>query len=162
MSALKRLVRRPLLISVIACILLLIVLLVVTRPPHPQPAVTKEYDVKQVTFGDAATGSKYHMQVADTDAKRERGLSNRDTLTGKTGMIFTYDKPQQLCFWMKDMRFAIDMVWLDQTKHVVAVESAVSPNSYPKTFCHQAQYVLEFSAGTAGKERLQAGKQLAF
>lgn len=52
-------------------------------------------------------------QVADESEEQEQGLSGRDALQEGFGMLFVFDPPEQaLTFWMNDMRFAIDMVWI--------------------------------------------------
>lgn len=54
-----------------------------------------------------------------------------------------------LGFWMKDMKFPIDMLWLDNQYRVVSSEENVSPDTYPKVFFPSApsRYVIELSAG---------------
>lgn len=95
-------------------------------------------------------GQSFNIERADTEASRKKGLSGRDSIGAKDAMLFVFDKPGQRCMWMKDMKFSIDMVWLDASKRIVAIEHNVSPDTYPKNFCHDnAQYVLEFAAGTA-------------
>ncbi len=95
-------------------------------------------------------GQQFNIERADTDALRQKGLSARDSIGARDTMLFVFDNPAQRCFWMKDMKFSIDMVWLDAAKQIVAIEHNVSPNTYPQNFCHDnAQYVLEFAAGTA-------------
>lgn len=105
----------------------------------------------------------FSLQVADTEAKQDLGLGQRERLAADQGMVFTYDKPRQLCFWMKDMRFAIDMLWLNSDKTVTRLEPAVSPSTYPQNFCaDQAQYVIELPSGAAASSGIKTGSQLQF
>lgn len=91
----------------------------------------------------------FHAEFMATAAQRAQGLSGRDNLANDSAMIFTFDDVGQRCFWMKDMKFSIDMVWLDSSKHVVAIEKNVSPQTYPHSFCHDnTKYVIEFAANT--------------
>lgn len=97
-------------------------------------------------------GHRFSIERAITEEQRQKGLSGRDSIGVNNVMLFVYDNPGQRCIWMKDMKFAIDIVWLDATHQIVATERNVSPDSYPHNFCHDnAKYVLEFAAGTADK-----------
>lgn len=107
--------------------------------------------------GLTAKNTTFKTEIVATDASREQGLSGRAGIDNDQTMVFLYNSPRQLCFWMKDMQFAIDMVWVDQSGHVAAIESDVSPGTYPESFCHEGQYVAEFAAGTAARLGLSIG-----
>ena len=59
------------------------------------------------------------VEVAATAETRSKGLSGRGSLEEGTGMLFIFDSPAQYGFWMKDMNFAIDIVWIDEKFHIV-------------------------------------------
>jgi uncharacterized membrane protein (UPF0127 family) len=110
-------------------------------------------------------GQKYTLQIADTPAKQTLGLGQRDNMMPKAGMVFLYAQPaQDLCFWMKDMRFSLDIIWLDAQKQVTLIEPSLSPATYPKTYCppKPSQYVVEINAGMAGSLGLHQGQKLDF
>lgn len=92
----------------------------------------------------------FNAFVADSNELRQRGLSGFTGLSKNEAMLFVFEKPSTLGFWMKDMLFSLDMVWLDGDKKVVFIEQNVSPDTYPKVFESglPAQYVIEFAAGT--------------
>ncbi len=102
---------------------------------------------------------KYVFDIADTPSLQERGLSYRKTLNPQTGMIFIFDRPAPYQFWMKDMNFPIDIVWLDTEGIVIHIEHSVAPSTYPTLFgpSKSARYVLEFLSGNAHKLGLQLG-----
>lgn len=102
------------------------------------------------------------LEVADTLSLRRQGLSGRKPLKENTGMLFLYDIPGEYGFWMKDMNFAIDIIWLNNEDEVVTIESRVSPRSYPHVFYPStfAKKVIEISAGGADKLDLQVGEKL--
>lgn len=133
---------------------------------HQKPAASSaapglQYAVKEVKLN----GIPYSLQVADTGPKQELGLGRRTNLGPREGMLFTYAQPSDdLCFWMKDMRFSLDIIWLDSSKRVVYVEPSLSPATYPKTYCPgtATQYVIEINAGRAHDLHLIPGTQLAF
>lgn len=105
----------------------------------------------------------FELEVADTDLSRAKGLSGRDALTANKGMLFIFDEAGNQCFWMKDMRFNLDIIWTDQQKKIIKIEENVSPDTYPDSFCSDnTQYVLEFSQGFAVKYGLKVGTTLQF
>ena len=59
-----------------------------------------------------ANGKKIYIEVADTDASRQQGLSDRDGLCAECGMLFVFPQNGYYGFWMKDMNFNIDIVFL--------------------------------------------------
>ena len=80
------------------------------------------------------------LEVADTDASRTLGLSGRDSLDSGAGMLFTFDAPGIYPFWMKDMKFPLDMVWIDSGKvvDVVTLRPPV-PGGPPTAVCSVAR-----------------------
>src|SRR5512133_1207345 len=69
-------------------------------------------------------GSKqFTLEVADTDATRNRGLMRRDSMPSDHGMIFVFDDEQPLAFWMRNTRIPLDIMYLDRGGRVVSVKS---------------------------------------
>lgn len=118
------------------------------------------YDTKQVVLGN----TPYTLEVADTDLLREKGLSYRPSLDRQTGMLFVFTVPGVVRFWMKDMNFPIDIIWLDTDKKVVHVEHSLLPSTYPMSFGPEipTQYVIEIPAGDAVKAGLTVGDTVSF
>lgn len=96
-------------------------------------------------------GQTVRVELARSGAERARGLSGRDSLPEGTGMLFVFPQDGAYGFWMKDMRFAIDMLWLDVSGKVVHIVERAAPESYPRSFLPEnpARYVLEVPAGFA-------------
>lgn len=90
------------------------------------------------------------VQLAETSSARELGLSYRKTIFDKEGMFFVFDEPGNYSFWMKDMNFPIDILWISSDKRIVYVEENVATSTYPKSFTNnsKAMYVLEIKANT--------------
>jgi uncharacterized membrane protein (UPF0127 family) len=107
---------------------------------------------------------RYQLQVADTAAERSKGLGGLSVLSQDTGMLFVYDYPSKECFWMKDMRFALDIIWLNTRKQVVYMAQRVAPETYPETYCPDtpARYVIELPAGAAARGGVHTGDTLSF
>ena len=106
-----------------------------------------------------------HAEVANTPAAQQKGLGGRKCIGPDQAMLFEFQKAGLLQFWMKGMRFPIDMVWLDPDRRVVWVERNVSPDTYPMNFFNRgdpAQYVLELKAGNAKELGLKVGSTVSF
>ncbi len=105
------------------------------------------------------------IEVVDTPELRTQGLSGREGIAENDGMLFVFDEPSaQNCFWMKDMRFSIDMIWLDSDKTVLNVAPDVSPETFPERFCPEgdAKYGLELASGGAETYGLRPAEELRF
>ena len=105
------------------------------------------------------------IEFARSAADRQKGLSGREELSASDGMLFVFEESgMRNCFWMKDMNFAIDMIWMDDNKKVLNVQSHVAPETYPESFCPEgdAKYGLEVKAGQAEKLGIKNGETLRF
>ncbi len=95
----------------------------------------------------------YAVDIAADPASREQGLMQRDGLKPGQGMLFLFDSPGRFSFWMKNMKFPIDILWLDSSGQVVYLANKVPPCQdtpcavYTPDF--DATYVLEIPAGDA-------------
>lgn len=103
-------------------------------------------------------------QAAKTPAEFSLGLGGRQCIGQNQGMLFEFNRPGRYAFWMKGMRFPIDMVWISADKKVVYAKPYVSPDTYPQAYAspQPAQYVLEMAAGRAAQLGLGLGTQLSF
>lgn len=105
-------------------------------------------------------------ELAITDDARQQGLMYRDRMAENQGMLFVFEGEDIHAFWMKNMKFAIDILWLDSQKRIVHLESAVPPcaadpcPSYvPKA---AARYVLELTSGAAERHGLGLYQRVEF
>lgn len=106
----------------------------------------------------------YRVILRDTPEERIQGLSGMDNLPKKTVMLFAFEKPDYPGIWMKDMRFPIDIVFLDENYTVTAFYDQVAPETYPTIFYPEtlSQYVIEMSAGERTKAGLDKGVQVYY
>jgi uncharacterized membrane protein (UPF0127 family) len=101
------------------------------------------------------------VDVVDTPALRMRGLSGRASLAPDEGMLFLFDAPRIQSFWMKDMRFAIDIVWI-RAGRIVGITPDVplpkSPRELPQFASPvPCDVVLEVRAGAVKRWGLVLG-----
>lgn len=104
-------------------------------------------------------GETIRVSVADTESTRGQGLSGRTGLAADEGMLFVFPQDGEHAFWMKDMLFSIDILWLSADGEVVYMAENVSPESYPQSFRSDvpARYVLELPAGYAKAYTVEVG-----
>lgn len=109
-------------------------------------------------------GKTFVVEVVDSNLARERGLSGHVPLLDNEGMFFIFSTADRHGFWMKDMLFPIDIVWIDQDFKIIHIEKLVTPDTYPKVFYPRSpsMYVLEVKAGVADELDLKLGEGVKF
>lgn len=131
---------------------------------YKQTSVQKFFFDKKVNHDLVirAPSGNLNVEVADTDTERERGLSYKKSMNEDEGMLFIFDKTGKYGFWMKDMNFSLDILWLDEDGHVVYDADNVPPETYPGILMNDApaKYVLELNAGEAEKYGIYLGTKL--
>ncbi len=106
------------------------------------------------------------VEIAQTPTERARGLSGRLSLAEKNGMLFVFPRADIYRFWMPDMHFPLDILWIDNDR-VVDIHKNVSADfdpKNPKFYRSQkpALYVLEVNAGFADARHIQVGDKALF
>ena len=104
------------------------------------------------------------IEIADTEEERRQGLSNRVSLDENSGMLFIFGQPSTGGIWMKDMRFPIDIIWIDENYSIIDIKHNAQPESFPEIFYPQtnAKYVLEVNAGFTKQHDIFVGDQVQF
>jgi uncharacterized protein len=115
------------------------------------------------------SGKVLQAEVMVKDEDRAMGLMFRPSLPLDHGMLFLFERPDFHGIWMKNCKFPIDILWLDEGKKVVHLDEAVPPCTakedkncpvyYPLS---RASYVVEINAGQARREKAVVGSSLKF
>lgn len=111
-------------------------------------------------------GEIFSLETADSDVLRERGLSGRDSIPPQGGMLFLFPRPGRYAFWMKNMRFAVDIIWLRGDRIVFIQKNAAPPaagtaGNIPRYISSEdADKIIEIQAGTAERLGLGSGQQV--
>jgi len=118
-------------------------------------------DVLKISFD----GVYVDAEIADSVLERSKGLMFRDdTLGEKEGMFFVFEKEGYHKFWMKNMNFSIDIIWIDENMSVVHIEQNVSPcndGDCPLyTSSKPAKYVLEVKANFTQKNNIKVNDRV--
>jgi uncharacterized membrane protein (UPF0127 family) len=115
------------------------------------------------------SGKVLQTEVMVRDEDRARGLMFRDVLPLDRGMLFVFEERGFHGIWMKNCRFPIDILWLDENHRVVHVEESVPPCKAdpcpvyePPNPGRQSAYVVEINARQARREKAAVGSTLEF
>jgi uncharacterized membrane protein (UPF0127 family) len=109
-------------------------------------------------------GQSINAEVATTTKARETGLSGRPCILPNQGMLFEFSTAGRYQFWMKDMKFPIDIVWISPAHKVAAIEIDFKPSTYPEVRANAlpAQYVLELKANRSQELHMAIGTSVSF
>ncbi len=116
------------------------------------------YKTTVVQFGD----EKFKVEIADTFRKVATGLMNHKSMEKDAGMLFIFRSDGKHGFWMLNMKFSIDMIWMDKDGKVVHIVNNAQPcesifNCKTERPPVNARYVLELYSGTAKRLGLKLG-----
>ncbi|MCL5970248.1 MAG: DUF192 domain-containing protein [Patescibacteria group bacterium] len=120
------------------------------------------FSLSKKTPSVTINGKTFYVDVAKSDSEHEKGLSVYNKIPEDKGMIFIFKKPGYYAFWMKDMKFAIDIIYIRNNK-IVDIFQNVSPpkSSYdnlkiikPK---EKSDTVLEINANLSNKYNFKKG-----
>ena len=141
------------------------------QPEHQQQELIISKEVRsgngyrQVNV--SINGQVLIADIAATDEQIVKGLSVKNTLAENEAMLFVFDNEAQYTFWMKNMKFPIDIIWIDADKTVVHIEHNLQPCS-SDLLCptykpvDDSLYVLETVAGFAEKHDIAKGTAVHF
>lgn len=106
---------------------------------------------------------KLDIEIADSDYDIQTGLMYRDSMKDDRGMLFVFPTMRQRYFYMKNTKFPIDIIYLDNALRIVSFQENAKPfdeTSLPSQV--PAQYVLEVNAGLAEKWLLEIGDSIEY
>jgi uncharacterized membrane protein (UPF0127 family) len=113
------------------------------------------------------SGTKINLTIAKSDKDKQKGLSGRKSLGKNEGMLFVFDSKGNYPFWMKGMKFPIDIIFLsdsnvvDVYNNVPLVKENTPTGLIPTYAPHEpANYTLELNAGTAEKLNIKKGSKI--
>lgn len=109
-------------------------------------------------------GTTIEVQLADQATEQERGLGGLNTMKETQGFLFLFRTPSRDAFWMKDMKFPIDIIWIHDDIVVDSKENAPVPiGPIPEEIYipeADAETVLELTAGSVARHGLKNGTRL--
>jgi len=104
-----------------------------------------------------------HVELARSGPEQARGLMFRDWLAADAGMLFIFDRPQPLSFWMKNTFIPLDMIFIDADRRIVGiVENAEPRTTSSRGVPGDSLYVLEINGGLSARLGLRPGLPVEF
>ena len=136
--------------------------------PTPEPFIAFDLDgsTPTIIIGDVV----FDLEIAHTPESRTQGLSDRDSLPLTTGMLFVFENTRTPTFWMYNMRFDLDFVWIGENCAVLGIHRNVprpsegqTPGDLPR-YSPEAPvlYNLEINAGLADRHGIEIGDKVTF
>lgn len=126
-------------------------------------AVACEAQPKVTILTKAGREVAFHVEVADTPAKRTMGLQYRKELGADRGMIFLFPSESPQSFWMKNTPIPLDMIFINSQGKIVGIVERTAPFSLDThSVAGSSQFVLEINGGLAQRHGIQAGDTVRF
>jgi uncharacterized membrane protein (UPF0127 family) len=97
------------------------------------------------------------VEIANTDAERQTGLSGRTTLAEDAGMLFVFDQEQPLSFWMKDTLIPLSIAYISADGRIVDIQDMQPLDETPHPSAEPAQYALEVNQGFFTEQGVAVG-----
>jgi uncharacterized membrane protein (UPF0127 family) len=112
-------------------------------------------------------GRELETEVADTPEKLLVGLAFRESLPVNGGMLFIFESTGQNHVWTKEYRFPVDMMWIDESHHIVGLKENVAPcreDDCPKysSSPEAVRYAIQTAAGFIKQEGVTIGLELKY
>lgn len=102
--------------------------------------------------------SEFKVAIADTDKKRKEGLMFVKNMSEFNGMLFVFDEPQILYFWMKNTYISLDLLFVDENMNIVSIFEKSTPLSEKSiSSIKPAKYVIELNAGVVSDYQIKSG-----
>ena len=119
-------------------------------------------------FSGSGNQIELTVEIADDDAERAQGLMFRRELPAGQGMLFIYDSPRPVSFWMRNTLIALDMIFIDargEVRHVHSMARPLDetpiPGAAPTDPAPERRMVLEVAGGEAARLGIVPGMALS-
>lgn len=118
----------------------------------------RQYQLAEISINDVPIDD-LKIILADDNEKHARGMAIFDAPQQEYGMYFDYPTLGTRGFWMKDMKMALDIIWIAGDGTIIHIERGVQPQTFPQIFGGEfkAEDVLELPAGFAEKFGIEIG-----
>ncbi|WP_299641392.1 DUF192 domain-containing protein [uncultured Ruegeria sp.] len=115
----------------------------------------------RVTLRNDSATVQFNVEVAVTPQERARGLMFRESLPTRSGMLFVFDPPQPVAFWMKNTLIPLDMIFVDRTGLVTRVHKGAIPGDLTPIEGGDSVFaVLEINGGLSARYSIAPGTKM--
>jgi uncharacterized membrane protein (UPF0127 family) len=116
-------------------------------------------ETKEIKIGE----NIFQTEIAASAVERRQGLSGREELCENCAMLFLFNEKGWHSFWMKEMKFDLDILWIDKNE-IVHIAKNVSRKKEREIIKpnYEADKVLEINAGLADKLGIKTGDRIEF
>jgi len=117
---------------------------------------------------DLPNKKSVRVKLAETIEEHQRGLSNIKDMQGFDGMLFRFKEAQQVSFWMNEMFFPLDIIYLNGNKEIAEIHEDMTPCLSTEvcqpipSLKNNINYVLELDAGEARLNNLKINQKLVW
>lgn len=130
----------------------------------PSGAIGEEVETSElptVTI-DASGGEEVEVsvEVAETDAERQRGLMERTELAEERGMLFVFEEEQELSFWMRNTLIPLSIAYVDSDGRIVDIQDMEPLDESGHPSAEPAQYALEVNQGFFEERGVEVGDRV--
>jgi len=106
-------------------------------------------------------GKLIRVELAKTNDEKTTGLSNRDLNANNSFMLFVYEQPQRMSFWMKDTRKDLSIAFIDANNKILQIENLKAKSlKVLDSKSTQVKYVLEVPKGYFGLHKIKIGDEV--
>ncbi|MBN1151074.1 DUF192 domain-containing protein [candidate division WOR-3 bacterium] len=102
------------------------------------------------------------VEIADDENERSLGLMYRDSLQQNAGMLFVFDRPTKLYFWMKNTKIELDIAFIDSSMVIMEIESLIPYSTENVASDFDAKYALEVNRGWFKERNIVFGDKIKF
>ncbi len=122
---------------------------------NPNQVLTRLYEID-------IKGEKLFLEVSDTPEKTQRGLMNRQSMPENQGMIFIFNPPDHLVFWMKNTYIPLDIAFIDSGGKILNIEQMKPLDTSVRYYSQgKAKYAIEVNKGYFEKRNVKAGDSIS-
>ena len=144
---------KPALLALIAALVILIFLI---TPTLRFTDISESNDITLILID----GKEFTAELANSTIERKRGLMFREKLPENHGMLLVFENEGVYSMWMMNMKFSLDILWINSQGMIIHIEKEVQPCSYNcATYQSRspAKYVLEINSGLVDEMGIQKG-----
>ncbi|MEK7673494.1 MAG: DUF192 domain-containing protein [Patescibacteria group bacterium] len=119
--------------------------------------------MSQVIIEAGSHEISFEVEIARTPEEREKGLMYRDFLEPNFGMLFIFEEPKVVNFWMKHTKIPLDIIFIGENLNILHIEEHANPCLDTNANCPlypselPIKYALEINAGLVKEKHIEVG-----